>query len=220
MEKRRGYSIENAVGDLLALAYFVLFILCATYFFRERFETLVNTHPYFMGFIKVSFLATFGEYLKLRISSGRWVFDSFREFILRFIVWGLFGVWFTIIFPLFSFATESLISAGYWPGGSPLWVAFSKSLFLNVIGCYGWPMMVLHEYFNLCIERMKFVPGWEFGKHLDPKVWYDFIPKTILFFWVPAQTFTYSLPPQFRVLSAAALAVILGFLLTIRKPKE
>ena len=43
--------------------------------------------------------------------------------------------------------------------------------------------------------------------------------KTIVFFWIPAHTVTFSLPPDFRVLMSAVLSLALGFILTI-KPKN
>ena len=43
-----------------------------------------------------------------------------------------------------------------------------------------------------------------------------FVPKTLLF-WVPAHTFTFAMPPEWRVFIAAVLAIVLGFLLSVAR---
>jgi hypothetical protein len=45
--------------------------------------------------------------------------------------------------------------------------------------------------------------------------------KTIPFFWVPAHTVTFLLPPEYRVLSAAMLSIALGAILAFarRRPE-
>jgi hypothetical protein len=51
---------------------------------------------------------------------------------------------------------------------------------------------------------------------LDWKVQWNFIfKKTIPFFWIPAHTITFLLPPEFRVLFAALLGIALGIILSI-----
>jgi len=204
--------------DLLALLYFLGLLLVAILFFPVEFKALTKSHPYLMGFLKVSLLATFGEYLKKRLTSGDWKFDSFRIFVARFFVWGVFGIWFTAIFPLFSLGVDSIVSKGLWPNfENPLWIPFSKSLWINVIGCFGWTMMLTHEWFNFSIERRKPQPLVEFSKNIDSEIWFSLIPKTIILFWLPAHTITFALPSEWRILMAATLSVVLGFILTIKK---
>jgi hypothetical protein len=46
-------------------------------------------------------------------------------------------------------------------------------------------------------------------------MWGFVFKKTIPFFWIPAHTITFLLPPQYRVLYAALLSVVLGILLGV-----
>jgi hypothetical protein len=41
--------------------------------------------------------------------------------------------------------------------------------------------------------------------------------RTIPFFWIPAHTLTFMLPPEYRVLAAAMLSVALGAILAFAK---
>jgi len=43
--------------------------------------------------------------------------------------------------------------------------------------------------------------------------------RTIPFFWIPAHTITFSLPPEYRVLAAAFLGIALGAILGFAKKR-
>ena len=51
--------------------------------------------------------------------------------------------------------------------------------------------------------------------------WYGFISftvmKTIPFFWLPAHTVTFMLPPEYQTSMAAALSIVLGIILSLNK---
>ncbi len=181
------------------------------------FGTAAKAHPFVMGFVKLCLLGTFGELLKYRLTRGGWGLDKVLQ---RACVWGLFGLWFTLAFPGFSALVDGLVAGGLWPARVPLlpgdlWMAFSKSLWINLLGMFAWGMMVSHEYFNYLIRS-----GWRtwslvgFGRQVDPGFVLSFVPKTLLF-WIPAHSFTFAMPPEWRVFIAAMLAVMLGFLLSV-----
>jgi len=46
-------------------------------------------------------------------------------------------------------------------------------------------------------------------------MWNFIFKRTIPFFWIPAHTITFLLPPEFRVLFAALLGIALGLILAI-----
>ena len=190
----------------------------------ENFGHVTSQFPYIMGFLKFALLATFGEMLKHRIKTGSWAVSRFP---LRVLVWGFYGIVMTIAFSLFAKGTESMMSGNLWFGsnlkldngfGNKFIFALTTSFFMNMIFAY--PMMFSHEWFGQVIEKGKFIGGAEFFASCDSKVWGSFIPKTILFFWVPAHTVTFLLPAEFRVLVGAALSVALGFILTIKAVKK
>lgn len=185
------------------------------------FEGLVRQHPFPAGFLKFFLLGAFGELLKRRLTSGRWRLEYVWE---RALVWGVFGLWFVMVFPAFSLVVEGLVRQGLWPARVPgvsenLWLAFSKSFWLNGLGMYGWGMMVTHNYFDFVIlRRWRTWSLRAYAAHADPQFLLSFIPKTLLF-WIAAQTFNFSRPPEWRVLIAAVLAIVLGFLLGVGRKK-
>jgi len=179
----------------------------------QSFITMTTLHPLVMGFVKVFFLGTCGEILKKK--------GQVDKIWQRAFVWGLWGIWFVYAFPLFSQAVEFFVSQNLWPTGPKLWLAFSKSLWLCVLGGYAWSMMVAHEYFNHLIKTNWRVWHFEpFADQANPRLLISFLWKSILFFWLPAHTCTYLAPSQWRVLIAALLSVALGFILTMTAGKK
>jgi hypothetical protein len=79
--------------------------------------------------------------------------------------------------------------------------------------------MLTHEYFNHLIRTRWRAWGLaSFAMQSDARFALAFLPKTIVF-WVPAHTFTFAMPAEWRVFIAAVLAVVLGFLLSVgRRP--
>lgn len=186
-----------------------------------NFGAMSKAHPFIMGFLKVAFLATFGEMIKVRGKTGSYKVSHLG---IRFFVWGLYGILFSVAFPLFDAGVKGLINAGLWFGSAvpanmemKLLLAFSCSFMINMVFAY--PMMLSHEWFNMLIAKKRFVGGAEFMEGIDKHLWGSFIPKSIIVFWIPAHTVTFSLPGEYRILMAAGLSVALGFLLTL-KPKK
>lgn len=226
-------------GDVGAIIFLVVFA-CAVVFFPwtvsitgkvqlgelshgfDNFGKFTAHFPYLMGFFKVGLLATFGEMLKVRMKTGSWKVPAL---FARFIVWGIVGLLFTFVFAMFAKGVGSLIGTPLWFGRMTLkpnfWdnllFAFSTSFWQNVIFAY--PMMLGHEWCNEVINQKRFVGGAEFLEKLNKPVWGSFIPKTIVFFWIPAHTVTFLLPPDYRVLMSAVLSLVLGAILTFRKAK-
>lgn len=227
------------IDDWAAIGFFILYA-CIVFFFPwspeggwnfdasasfssalglKQFGATVNEWPYVSGFLKVGVLAMFGEMVKTRRRTGSW---RTRRVFPKFVVWGLYGMLFTMVFALFRNGLAANQAARLWPvvghgAAAFLFSAFSVSLWLNLIFCY--PMMLGHEYLNSCIEKGSFLGGEAFFRTLDPHVWGSYLPKTILFFWIPAHTATFCLPPNFQILMSAFLSLALGFILTI-KPKK
>lgn len=186
----------------------------------KNFGGTVGAWPYISGFLKVGVLATFGEMIKTRGRTG-----SYRtpQLLPKFLVWGLYGMIFTLTFALFAKGVAGISGTPVWPfrGEGRFWetlvFAFSTSLWLNLIFCY--PMMLSHEWCNFCIREKRLTGGSAFLHQLDPHTWGSYLPKTILFFWVPAHTLTFCLPPSYRILMSAFLSLALGFILTLSSKK-
>ena len=187
---------------------------------REVFKTQTLSHPYAMGFLKIAILGTMGELLGGRIVTGQWRLTGVR-LSQRALVWGFLGLVFTAVFPLFSFGVDGLLEVGLIPGaGSALVAAFWKSVFLNLI--FGFPMMVFHRITDTLIGRGELFGIWPLADvtgSIDWRNMFRMVGAACFWFWIPAHTITFLLPPEFRVVSAAFLAVILGAILGFAKKR-
>ena len=185
---------------------------------RAAFAEATVAFPYLLGFFKIGLLGTMGELLGARIALGRWRLSGIRLW-QRILVWGVLGWVFTAVFPLFSFGVDGLLANGLIPGeGSGLAGAFWKSLFMNLI--FAFPMMVSHRITDTLIERGQLFSVWPLVDvfiGIDWKNMFRIVGFSCLWFWIPAHTFTFSLPPEYRVVCAALLAVVLGCILGLAK---
>ena len=185
---------------------------------RAAFAAATLAFPFTMGFFKIGLLGTMGELLGARIAMERWRLSGIRLW-QRLLVWGVLGWVFTAVFPLFSFGVDGLLAIGLIPGeNSALAGAFWKSLFMNLI--FAFPMMVSHRITDTLIERSQLFSVWplvEVFTSINWKNMFRIVGFSCLWFWIPAHTFTFTLPPEFRVVCAALLAVALGCILGFAK---
>ncbi|MEW8957016.1 hypothetical protein [Clostridium sp.] len=185
------------------------------------FVEATKSYPYITGFVKVSILAIMGELLAIRISNGDFIKP--KGFILKFIVWGFIGMVFVIMFDLFASGVLSLKSKGLLPSLSNpsldnFITAFLTSSLMNLI--FAPTFMAFHRVTDTCID----LGTTDINKVLDAIDWHGFISfvviKTIPLFWIPAHTFTFMLPAEYRVLSASFLSIALGTILALAKKSK
>jgi len=188
------------------------------------------------SFIKFAILATLGEVIGLRLKSGVFYKKGFGV-IPRAIVWGFLGLSIKLAFVIFATGTPIFLSylglegaIEVMKGGfstDKLLVAFAISTCMNLI--YAPVMMTLHKITDIHIlDNGGTVLGLfrpiQFSKifvNMDWGVQWNFVfKKTIPFFWIPAHTFTFLLPPDYQVLCAAVLGIVLGVLLAIASLKS
>ncbi|MFC1612200.1 hypothetical protein ACFL6C_14645, partial [Myxococcota bacterium] len=96
--------------------------------------------------------------------------------------------------------------------------AFWKSFFMN--GIFAFPMMVFHRVTDTLIERGQLFSRWplvEVYTAIDWRNMFRMVGASCIWFWLPAHTGTFLLPPHFRVIAAALLAVVLGLILGLAK---
>lgn len=171
-------------------------------------------HPYLMGFTKFVILGTMGELLGARIATGRWRLRGIRLW-QRALVWGVIGVMLALVIPLFSGGVEDLLEKGYLPGkGNELLEAFYKSTLMNLL--FGFEMMVFHRMTDTLIGRGRLFSVWpvvETWAAIDWKNMFRVVGGAVLWFWIPAHTVTFSLPPEYRVAAAALLGIALGLIM-------
>ena len=205
-------------GILLAFIAFVIYPRTHVIFVEAT-----TAHPYIGGFLKFALLATMGEMLVGRLAKGHW--SKAPGFIGRVVIWGLLGMVITLIFQIFAGGVNYAFSSGYLLGqNSPFVVAFMISLTMNLT--FAPTMMAFHRFTDTYLD-LKY--GESVAKPSVKQVveridWNGFVSfvllKTVPFFWVPAHTITFLLPPEYRVLVAAMLSIALGLLLTMAKRKK
>ncbi len=185
-----------------------------------------------MAFLKFGILSTLGEMIGLRIVKGKYNEKGFG-IAPRAIVWGFLGMAISMAMTIFSQGTPAFL-AGLGVDTSPeadfctlLLVAFSISVTMN---CFFAPVfMTFHKITDMHILAHGGTMKGFFShpihmaqsfKKINWDVQWNFVfKKTIPFFWFPAHTVTFMLPPEFRVLFAALLGVALGIILSVAAKK-
>lgn len=188
------------------------------------------------SFVKFAILATIGEIIGLRLRTGNYYQSGFG-ILPRAIVWGFLGLTIKLAFVIFATGTPIFLAylgvegaADAMKGGftlNKLLVAFSISAFMNLI--YAPVMMTLHKITDIHIIAnggtlsglLRPIQISKIFINLNWDVQWNFVfKKTIPFFWIPAHTVTFLLPPDFQVLFAAILGIVLGVLLAIASLKS
>ena len=188
---------------------------------RALFILATNAHPYLMGFVKFAILATMGELRALRLSGGIWVMPE--GIAWKAFIWGLIGMLVTLIFQIFSGGITAAMTLGYLPGGeNKLAFAFLVGSIMNLT--FAPSFMAAHRYTDTYIEMYyegkRGIKAIDVISRIDWKGFYAFVVlKTIPFFWIPAHTVTFLLPPEYRVIAAAFLSIALGVILSFARKK-
>ncbi|MEL7566328.1 MAG: Mpv17/PMP22 family protein, partial [Dehalobacterium sp.] len=95
------------------------------------------------------------------------------------------------------------------------------SLIMNTT--FGPVMMVFHRFTDTYIalkysEKVGLQGLDQVMKNIEWSKFFNFvILRTIPFFWIPAHTITFLVPPEYRVLLAAFLSIALGVILSFKK---
>ncbi len=233
----------------MALLIMLLVALFLPFPFLENFQKgfLFNNDFWVTtSFLKFGLLATLGEMIGLRISTGVYNNNGFG-LLPRAIVWGFLGIGIKMAFVIFAVGTPVLVqkyfhihhaiasmkSNDYFSassiglGGARIATAFFISTFMNLI--FAPVFMTLHKITDIHIiangGTLKgfFTPikFYEIFPKLNWSVQWNFVfKKTIPFFWIPAHTITFLMPSEYRIVFAALLGIILGIILTIATQKS
>lgn len=215
-------------GDFIWSGVLVLLValLCSPISHSVIIEA-TKSHPYAMGFMKFAILASMGELLAIRITGGNWTLPP--GMIYRTAIWGTIGFCLVGIFAVFSNGTAAALQNGMLPGGeykSALIQAIWTSALLNL--AFGPVLMaghrILDTYLDLAGGRLLKIPSIRLRSviaHIDWSNLIEFVcVKMLVFFWIPAHTITFLLPPEYRLLYAAGLSFALGVILAIAKRRQ
>ena len=192
---------------------------------REVFKTLSATHPYLMGFAKFAVLATAGELLAVRLAKKEWTLPSYVW--VRFLIWGVIGVWITYMMKIFGAGVGALMSQGLLPSPeNALLNTFIKAFLISATMnlSFGPTFMALHKCSDTLLDiRATGKRKITLANVIHKVDWEKFasftLCKTVPLFWIPAHTVTFMLPSEYQVAMAAALSVALGIILNLKRKK-
>lgn len=225
-------------NDLLfglgVIAFFLPFFISNKLF--EAYYQFNLEHGLLMSFVKFFILATLGELIGLRIKTGRYYYKGFGLFS-RAIVWGFLGITIYMAFAIFASGTPVFLEKIGFEDASGIlhselsWkkviVSFSIATALNLF--YAPVMMTFHKITDTHIlENGGTLKGFLrpiqiariFGEINWDVQWNFVFKRTIPLFWIPAQTITFLLPEEYRVLFAAFLGIVLGVILGVAALKN
>lgn len=209
-------------GDILWLvalaAIIAILVIPASH---NAFINFTTAHAYLAGFLKFFILSTMGELLSIRIVIRRWVTP--KGLVYRSLVWGFLGMAIVLMFGIFSGGVTAAIAQGILPGkGSIIIWAFLVSTMMNIT--FAPAMMIFHRFTDTFIdmkyEKNNDISISSIASRIEWGGFFSFvILKTIPFFWIPAHTIVFLLPPEYRVIAAAFLSIALGGILAFAKER-
>lgn len=216
MEKNKR-NVAPQMFSTTVLAVFVLILVISPS--RELFKETTAAHPFIMGFVKFSLLASVGELIAIRLTKKSWAFPS--GFLARAFIWGFLGIVIALMFKVFSGGVAYILQLGLLPSFSGrLWPAFLCSVMLNAI--FAPTMMIFHKITDTAITMKyngeKAITLRSIVQNIDFKTLIGFtIAVTIPCFWIPAHTISFMLPGEYQIMMAASLSIALGILLSLKK---
>lgn len=166
----------------------------------EWYISLVKAHPILTAMAQFAVLGTLGELLSKWLGAGR-VFSPFglRGTLLRALGWAALAVCIKYAFTGFVGFVDGLVAHGLLPELGSFARAFAVSLAMNLQ--FGPFLVMVHRLIDNAIDGR---PNWA---NLDKGL------LSLLWFWVPAHTVTFLLPPDLRIGLAALWSLALGLIL-------
>ncbi len=177
----------------------------------EWYTTWVRENIILSSFIQFFILGTVGEILGMVIARKQ-VSANVVEWLFKAVVWGLLGILIKYAFKGYTGFINILVEYNLLPAvvgpnsNIALLRAFALSFVMNAQ--FGPVLMFLHRTTDNIIMRTKGYAG------IDRSFW------TLLWFWLPAHTLTFSLPADYQIGVAALLSVALGIIMGYTKRKS
>jgi len=174
----------------------------------QWYTSTIKASPLIAAFIQFAILGMVGEWVSAKVKRVPMGLGPVT-FLGKMLAWGILGFIIKLAFKSFDGFAEHLIQV-FRPdlnmkilmsttGGLICW-AFIKSVSINIF--FAPQMMFFHRWEdNLVLRRNSYV-GMGFAL------------KSILWFWIPAHTITFSIPiPDVQITLAAIWGVMLGLIL-------
>lgn len=176
----------------------------------NTYRLWVQAHPFFSAAVQFGLLGTLGEWVAHVLRTRRPSLPCTPvQLLAKVLAWALLGCVIKGGFVGMKGFTRALLDHGVLPAflGTGLGWAFALSTLTNVF--FGPQMMLFHRLEDNLILRRRGYEG------MGPAL------RTLLWFWIPAHTLTFSLPAEFQLGLAALWSLALGLILglaAIRRP--
>lgn len=171
----------------------------------EVYTNWVRAWPLASAALQFSVLGLLGELLGGGLLGGRLAFPA-RWLPAKALAWALLGVVIKLGFVMMKGAAHGLLG---WLEAPPcLFAGVGWALVVSVLTnlFFGPQMMAFHR-----LEDNLIAGQWHWGGLARP--WFS-----LVWFWIPAHTLTFSLPPDYQLGLAALWSVVLGVILGWRRP--
>lgn len=172
----------------------------------ETYAAWVSQNPILSAAIQFAILGTLGEVISASLQAKHPTLPcTTLQLLGKVFAWALLGVIIKYGFAGMKGFTAALLEHKLLPAflGSGIGWAFAVSTFTNVL--FGPQMMAFHRLEDNLILRRKGFAG-------ITTAW-----KTLLWFWIPAHTVTFSLPTDYQIGLAALWSLALGVIMGLTK---
>lgn len=160
----------------------------------------VTAYPIPMAMLQFAILGTFGEIVSKWVIKRNFKYPfNLVETVWKMIVWAILAIGIKYAFQGFLGFVDRLIEHHYLPELSRFGYAFAVSALMNAQ--FGVFLVLMHRVLDNIPLKVK---NW---KNLDKGLY------SLLWFWIPAHTMTFMLPPDYRIGLAALWSVFLGLIL-------
>lgn len=166
----------------------------------------VAEYPLFSAAIQFGILGTLGETLSISLQKKRAALPgTIIQTLLKILAWALLGLIIKYGFTGMKGFTRALLDHNLLPQlfAEGVGWALAVSVLTNLF--FGPQMMFFHRLEDNLI-------AWKWNLQGLTKAWW-----TLLWFWIPAHTVTFSLPTEYQIGLAALWSVVLGFTLGMSK---
>jgi hypothetical protein len=175
----------------------------------ESYIEWVKASPLLSAAIQFGILGTIGEIVSVSIVGKRFALPGrWYHVVLKVFAWALLGIIIKYGFTGMKGFTLGLLDHGLLPAfvSDGVGWAFAVSLFTNIL--FGPQMMFFHRLEDNLIL-------WEWNMAGLNKAWW-----TLIWFWIPAHTITFSLPTEYQIGLASVWSVVLGLILGLSKARS
>jgi len=168
----------------------------------------IGANPLLTAALQFAILGTLGEIISHSLQTRRISFPgTCLQMLGKVFAWAILGVVIKYGFTGMKGFTRALLDHHLLPYvlGDGIGWAFAVSVLTNIL--FGPQMMAFHRLEDNLILGQKGFSGIE-------RAW-----KTLIWFWIPAHTITFSLPSDYQISLAALWSLVLGIIMGFSKSR-